>query len=205
VSLLGALTPLGKEARSRLWTRCVLAYTLAGTLSSTLVGALLGSIGSPYIFRPARGLLLYLGSVCAIVLAAREWGWIAFRLPERRCQTEPFWVHRFGFPTASLMWGFHIGLGFATRITFGGFWWLAILIVILGNSRYGALIMSTYWLGRISPIWLAPNWLRQRELDKFMDAMWVNKESSRRLSGASLLWAAVIGAVLARTDIVLAK
>jgi hypothetical protein len=102
-----------------------LAYTLAGSLSSTLVGAALGSVGAWLQLDRFRPPLLLGIALLAFALAAREWGWIKFPLPERKQQTEKVWADEFGFVGASALWGFHIGLTFTTRVTYGGVWALA--------------------------------------------------------------------------------
>src|SRR5258708_22474189 len=87
---------------------------------------------------------LYFVSALSLLFAAREWGWIHFRLPEAKRQSEKAWAHCFGFVMASAMWGFHIGLGFATRVNFGGFWVLAALAVVLASPWYGGALMLLY-------------------------------------------------------------
>jgi hypothetical protein len=134
----------------------------------------------------------------AIALAARELGWITFPLPERRRQTEKVWAHEFGFRMASIMWGMHIGLGFGTSVTFGGFWVLTILAVAMGEPLFGATLMLFYWLGRVLSVWLAPAILRQEsDGSELHAALLTNRFIFRQVSGVSLLWLAGIGIVLA--------
>src|SRR5438309_11330202 len=116
MSLVGALTPLGKVARNQ-WFRSVLAYTLAGSFSALVVGAALGSLWRRGFGRVGSWLVI----LVALTLMAREWGWITVPLPERKRQTQKVWAHEFGFVTASAMWGFDVGLGFGTHLTNGGF------------------------------------------------------------------------------------
>lgn len=199
MSLLGALTPLGKVAGTKaVWWKSVLAYTLAGSLSSALVGTLLGWAGDWLEGSQRRWLPLLVVGVLAFVLAAREWGWISFSLPERRRQTERVWAHEFGFVGASALWGFHIGLAFATRITYGTFWVLATAIIALGNPLYGAFLMSVYWLARTLPVWLAPtlNWSGPDSSQlprEILATGWLYQ----RLSGVALMWSGGIVVLLA--------
>jgi hypothetical protein len=192
MSLLGALTPLGKVAPKK-WFQAALAYTLGGCLSATLVGTSLGALGHQLLKGNSvqRGFCAVF--VFSLLLAAREWGWIHFTLPEWQRQTEKLWLNEFGFLTASAMWGLHIGLGFATRITFGGFWVLIFAVLLFGDPRYGALLIATYWLGRALPVWLAL-WLRSSESDatEVTETVLSGLSTYRQLTGVSLVW---IGAV----------
>src|SRR5712692_6131038 len=109
MSLLGALTPLGKVAGTKkIWLKSALAYTLAGSVSATLVGAVIGSVGAWLQRGQQRWPVLFGVARLAFCLAAREWGWAKFPIPERKLQTEKVWAHEFGFVGASALWGFHI-------------------------------------------------------------------------------------------------
>jgi cytochrome c biogenesis protein CcdA len=189
VSLLGAITPLGKVAHGRkLWLQCALAYIAAGAVSATIVGLSLGQVGHWLGWRWTAA-NLYLVSLLSLVLAAREWGWINFRLPERRTQTEKVWAHQFGFVIASAMWGFHIGLGFATWVTFGGFLALVALAVVLGSPLYGGILMLVYWLGRALPLLLAPSLVSSSSLAVELPTTILRSRSTyRRIAGFVLMW-----------------
>jgi len=146
----------------------------------------------------AAGATFYFISFVALLLAAREWGWIRFPLPELKRQTEKFWAHEFGFVMASAMWGLHIGLGFATRITFGGFWILAAIALALGDPTYGAMLMLTYWLGRALPVWVGPALLMWTS-----DTSMLPEEICRhcsvyhRIAGLTLVWSGGVAVLLA--------
>jgi cytochrome c biogenesis protein CcdA len=200
VSLVGALTPLGKEAHNyKLWFRSVLSYTATGTVSSIIVGAALGIIGRYVIGETIRGPAYYITASIGLILTAREWNILSFNLPERKLQTEKFWVHQFGFVGASLLWGLHIGLGFFTRITYSGFWALVAITLALGDPVFGAALMSAYWLGRVLSIWVAPVLLKPKtNCVELTDAILSHRRVLHRISGAALVWLSVITVLLAR-------
>jgi len=199
MSLLGALTPLGKVAGvRRIWLKSTLAYTLAGALSSTLVGAALGSIGAWLQRGQQRWPVLFVIALLAFGLAAREWGWLKFPIPQRKRQTEKSWAHEFGFVGASALWGFHIGLTFATWINYGGAWALAGVCVGFADPLYGGTLMLTYWLGRTLPVWLAPmlNWSGPDSSQLTADISAVSW-LYHRLAGFGLVWSGAVVAWLA--------
>lgn len=179
----------------KLWFRSVLAYTAAGCVSAALVGAALGAVGG---WLGGGGAALYVTGLLCLSLAAREWGWISFRLPERRRQTEKFWAHEFGFVMASAMWGWHIGLGFATRVTYGGFWALVAVALALGDPFYGAVLMVVYWLGRTLPVWAAPALLASgADAIELPEKILEHRFVYRRITGFALVWSAVVAVLLA--------
>jgi hypothetical protein len=182
----------------KLWLRSVIAYTVAGSVSSILVGMALGATGGWLAGGAAPGLGFYFISFLSLMLAAREFGWINFWLPERKLQTEKFWVHDFGFVMASAMWGLHIGLGFATRVTYGGFWVLVAVALALGDPLFGAVLMLVYWLGRALPVWVTPKMAGAgAEDDDFQETVWDNRPLYNRMVAVALIWSAVITVLLA--------
>src|SRR5579883_832701 len=122
MSLVGALTPLGKAAH-RSWLRAVAAYTVAGCVSSAILGFLVGEIGWWFRARSATFLIVPF----TLILAVRECGWISFKLPEIKRQTQKVWAHEFGFVTAAAMWGLDVGCGVTTYVTYSGFFVLAAI------------------------------------------------------------------------------
>lgn len=188
MSLLGALTPLVKVAHGKkLWFQCVLAYTWAGSVSAATIGVLLGEIGR--WIGGTNTTKLCIVSFVSLLLAAREWGLVRFRLPERKCQTEKVWAHEFGFVMASAMWGFHIGLGFATWITYGGFFVVVAFALVVANPFYGGMLMLLYWFGRALSVWLAPSLLPSPQDAVALPVMILQSSHIyRRLAGFALAW-----------------
>jgi hypothetical protein len=86
------------------------------------------------------------------------------------------------------MWGFHIGLGFATWVTFGGFFALVLLAVIFASPLYGGIIMFVYWLGRALPL-SVPNLLVSVSLPTELPAIILqNRSIYHRVAGLGLMW-----------------
>jgi hypothetical protein len=194
VSLVGALTPLGKVARDwRTWLSAVALYTLAGLGVSAGIGAALGWLGRSLGLAPGRTGVLAASLLLALVLAARELGLVRFRLPERPLQTEKVWIHQFGARGAAFLWGLHLSLGFFTRINYGGFWLLSLLAVGLGDPLLGALLVGGHWLGKTLPVWVAPLVYRDPSDGRELMAVWRSETALyTRLQGVGLLAAAAV-------------
>jgi len=162
------------------------------------MGVGLGIVGQWLGGARAGAATFYFVGLAALVLAAREWGWVRFRLPERRCQTSKDWAHEFGFVMASAMWGAHIGLGFATRVTYGGFWILVAIVLAMGDPAYGVALMVVYWIGRALPVWMAPALLRSSsDAMELPGAILADRTLYHRLVGVTSVWAAGVAVLLA--------
>lgn len=193
MALVGALTPLGKVAHDwKLWGQAVSLYTGTGLLVSAALGAALGALGRWTGLPPVSGAVLAGGVLLAAVLAAREWGWVRFRLPERRLQTEKVWMHQFGARGAATLWGLHLSLTFFTRINYGGLWLLVLLAVGLADPWLGAAMLAAHWIGRALPVWTAP-WLMDNpnESDELLTVWSRQGAFYRRLQALALTLAAL--------------
>jgi hypothetical protein len=155
-AIASTLTPVAKTSPRRFWLSAVLAYTLGGLASSIALGSVLGwSGGWLRQLTDSKAMLLACG-LAATVLAAREAKLISFPLPQRRRETEGRWPFRVGIIRGAALWGLHIGLGYRTWVNYGGFFSLNMVILSHGGPVYGALLMSSYWLGRALSAWVAP-------------------------------------------------
>jgi len=155
VAHVGGLTPLWHGASRRTWLKAVISYTVAGVMSASLVGGFFGVVGQ---ILPRSGSLLdpiVLGTFC-LVLLFREAGILRIPLPEMRRQTRWKWFPKLPAHANSTMWGFDVGLGFVTWISFSGIWLVMLVAIGSGNPVYGALVFCLYWLGRAAPHWIDP-------------------------------------------------
>jgi cytochrome c biogenesis protein CcdA len=93
------------------------------------------------------------------------------------------------------MWGMHIGLGFATRVTHGGFWALVAVALAIGDPVYGALLMLVYWLGRALPVWVAPRLLESTS--DSIGAIFDPHSVYHRMAGFGLVWSGGVAVLFA--------
>src|SRR2546430_12944887 len=85
MSLIGALTPLGKVARNgRTWVSAVALYTLAGLVTSAGGGAGIGELGRLLGLGRAPAVVLAAGLAAAPALGARALRVLRFPPPGRR-------------------------------------------------------------------------------------------------------------------------
>ena len=156
LSHFGALTPRGKLAgqRSR-WLTSVMVYVVAGALSSAAVGAGLAALGGLVVPRGVDTAALALVLLLAAVAAASELRLIRWRLPQPNLQTRREWgMLRSPIPEA--LWGFSLGLTFATVFTFSGTWLVLAVAFAVGEPVFGAMVLLTHWFGRAAPILVGP-------------------------------------------------
>lgn len=156
ISHFGALTPCSKLPGQRgRWLSNTVAYVVAGALSSMAVGASLAALGE--LLLPSRLRTAALASILVLagVAAASELRLTRWRVPQPNLQTRREW----GLlrpPIPAIMWGFSLGLTFATVFTFAGTWLVLALPIAVGEPLFGATILLAHWLGRAAPILVGP-------------------------------------------------
>jgi hypothetical protein len=138
------------------WVVTGAAYTAAGAATSALIGASLALLGGLMIPESLTTISVVVVLVLALIGIARDLGLTAFRLPRVRRQTQEVWGKYFTRPTAATLWGLDLGLTFTTRFAFSGISLLAVLPMAVGDPAFGAALLTTFWAGRATPVWIAP-------------------------------------------------
>lgn len=153
MSHIGMIAPL-QSVNKALWFRCCLSYSFWGLLTAYLMGLAFAGIGSLFNLWSS---IYFLGFSCVtcLLLVLREWGIVRFATPQCDRQTLKGWAHTFGMVTGAGMWGAHIGLGITTVITYGGLYCILLAAFGLGLG-VGEWMLVTFWLGRITLLWLTP-------------------------------------------------
>jgi len=172
----------------------VASATIAGAVSSGATGYALAVLGDIVVPTAGRAVALSLAAVSATVLAFNEFGALAFDTIGVRRQTSKLWIHKYGFTLAAALWGLHIGLGFTTRVTYGGYWALLAIVFAIGDARVGIAVMTAYWLGRALPLWLMPLLVPSATVSVNLGAV---SDIRRRMVGVGLVVCAVAAVVLA--------
>jgi hypothetical protein len=189
------ITPLGKGRRKRQWFYAATIYTIGGGLGASAFGCLAGLVGRyvrTYIPLPLSSGLWCLA---ALLLSARDGGLIRLQLPQRTCQAQYQWFHRFDYASALAMWGFQIGVGFATFIQFSGFYFMTLVVVLRGGPVFGLLMTLAYWFGRALPVWLAPSLTEQWPMN-VITRSGTSTTMFRVMSCAGLACCAVVSALI---------
>lgn len=194
MSLVGALTPLGKVAGGkRQWLIDVSVYTFAGTITSTFVGATLGWLGNVSLPRGLNAAGLVISLAVAIIAIAREINWISFPLPQCSRQTRDIWARIFPSTVAAALWGVDLGLILTTYFTFAGIWLLVVIAFLTGEPSLGAALFATYWLGRAVSVWIAPLLMPDASTTpRLLDGIFGQFQLFRQIHVVALLWSVFV-------------
>jgi len=169
------------------------AYTLAGGLSSALVGMIIGWLGDLLLSEGVSRYGIFPAIVVAGVAIARETGWIAIPLPQVRRQTKDFWAKVFPDTVAAALWGFDLGMVFTTWLTFSGIWILFVVVTLIGEPVFGAVLFVWYWLGRALSVWIAPLLMENANATpELMDGISEHYMLFQRIHVLGLVWSVLV-------------
>jgi hypothetical protein len=134
------------DRRGNYWTTVALHALAAGAAAAAL-GALLGAagfaLGAPW---GAAGLVAV--AVAAALYAARAAVGLPVPIPDRHRQVPDWWRSFFSAPTAAVLYGLGLGVGFLTFLTFGTFVAVAVAALATGDPLLGAVLCAPFGLAR---------------------------------------------------------
>jgi len=133
-----------KRSRYRL---ALSLHAVAATLSAALVGAAAGAIGM--LLGAPWGTGGYIAiAVAAVLYAFRELSGVPVPVPDRHQQV-PLWWRTFYSPrVAGVLYGFGIGVGYLTYLSFGTYFVVTIAALTTGDVLTGAVLTAPFGLGR---------------------------------------------------------
>lgn len=141
--MVETIAPVVHGGRNKKYWRALSLHILGATLSGALFGALLalaGEIfGAPW---GAAGLVAV--ALTAGLYAARELLGAPIPLPDLDRQVPDWWRTFYSPNVAALLYGFGLGVGFFTFLTFGTYAAVATGAFVSGNVALGALLMGVF-------------------------------------------------------------
>ncbi|HYH27514.1 MAG TPA: MauE/DoxX family redox-associated membrane protein, partial [Actinomycetota bacterium] len=141
------ITPVGHGGRRGRWLGSVLLRTLGATIAAAAFGAALGLAGrvtgAPW---GATGVVAAIA--IGVVYAARELTGLPVPIPDRRAQVPQWWREQFGVRTASLLYGFGLGIGFLTYLRHGTLVAVSAVALAIGDPLTGILLIAPFGFAR---------------------------------------------------------
>jgi hypothetical protein len=143
------------EKRSR-YRLALLLHILAATASAAAVGLAAGTVG--YLLGAPWGTGgLVAVAVAATLYAFRELGGLPIPVPDRHKQVPLWWRTFYSPPVAGMLYGFGIGIGYLTYLSFGTYFVVSIAAAATGDPFVGAALTAPFGLGRGLSVLIA-NW-----------------------------------------------
>ncbi|HEY7873875.1 MAG TPA: hypothetical protein VIG64_02015 [Actinomycetota bacterium] len=145
--MVTTIDPVVHGGRTRTYVAAIVLHVLGATAAATAFGAALGGLGAvtgaPW---GAAGLRIVV--VVAALYLLREAAGVPVPLPDRKRQVPEWWRTFYSAPVTALLYGFGLGIGFMTFLTFGTFVAVAVVALASGDVAAGALVCGPFGLAR---------------------------------------------------------
>ncbi|MEP6477231.1 MAG: MauE/DoxX family redox-associated membrane protein [Actinomycetota bacterium] len=150
--MVETISPVGYGDNRARWLAAVGLHAIGTTAAAAAFGAVLGSVGA-LTGPPAGAAGGALVGLVATAYAGREALGLPVPVPAARRQVPDWWRSFFAWPTAALLYGAGLGIGFLTFLSNGGLVVVAVAAVVSGRPLTGALLLGSFGLARgLSPL-----------------------------------------------------
>jgi len=134
------------EKRSR-YRAALFLHVVAATASAAGVGAVAGGIG--WLLGAPWGTGGFIAvAIAAGVYAFRELSGVPIPVPDRHKQVPLWWRTFYSAPVAGMLYGFGIGVGYLTYLSFGTYFVVTIAAATSGDVLLGAALTAPFGFGR---------------------------------------------------------
>jgi hypothetical protein len=141
------------DRRSRYFISLAL-HALGATLAAALVGTVAGTLGMIAGAPWGTGSLVAV-AVAALVYSLREVLGLPIPVPDRHRQVPLWWRSFYSPPVTAVLYGFGLGIGYLTYLSFGTYFVVTIAAFASGSPLIGAALCAPFGLARAVSVVLA--------------------------------------------------
>ena len=151
VDTIGAVVHGQSKRRS---ASVIVLHFLGAVITASMLGAVLGALGALLGAPWGRSGIALVAGV-AVLYLVREMFDAPIPIPEWRRQVPSWWRDFYSPPTAALLFGAGLGVGFLTFLTFGTFVAVAFAAVAGGDPLLGAALCAPFGAARAVAVAIA--------------------------------------------------
>lgn len=154
----------------RSWALVSATYALGSVLGGAITGFAVGLTGSALsIFHLSSQLTRVAFGLLAGASVIRDVRFPMSTLPALHRQVPERWRGSLPLPIATFLYGFQLGLGWATHAYFATYYVLLGFVLMTGNAASGAFLVALYGFGRASVVLMFPP--ESEDLDHRLERM----------------------------------
>jgi len=187
--MVETITPVVHGGKRGSYALSIFSHTLGATVAAAAFGAVLGGLGSLLDAPWEQAGLVALVVVAALYFVREAFGF-PMPVPDRHKQVPEWWRTFYSPPVASLLYGFGLGIGFFTFLTFGTYVAVTAGALVSGDVWQGILICAPFGLARGLSVLVGAMGRGASPLDDLADTPWP------RVANAVALGAIVLAAAL---------
>ena len=152
--MVETITPVVHGGRRSHYLRSLALHAVGATLAAALVGTIAGTIGMVAGAPWGTGGLIAV-AVAALVYSLREVLGLPVPVPDRHRQVPLWWRSFYSPPVTAVLYGFGLGIGYLTYLSFGTYFVVTIAAFLSGSPLIGAALCAPFGLTRAVSVVLA--------------------------------------------------
>jgi hypothetical protein len=145
--MVETITPVVHGGKRSRYLTSIAFHALGATLAAGLVGLLAGALGA-LVGAPWGTVGWIVVASLAIVYALREVFRLPIPVPDRHQQVPLWWRSFYSPPVTAVLYGFGLGIGYLTYLTYGTYFVVTIGALVTGNPLLGAALCAPFGLAR---------------------------------------------------------
>ena len=152
--MVETITPVVHEGKRSRYVTSLVLHALGATVAASLVGLLAGTLGALLGAPWGTAGWIAIGAV-ALVYALREALHLPIPVPDRHQQVPLWWRSFYSPPVTAVLYGFGLGVGYLTYLSFGTYFVVTIAAFVSGSPLIGMALCAPFGLARALSVLLA--------------------------------------------------
>ena len=152
--MVETITPVVHGGRRSRYLVSLTLHALGATVAAALVGLLAGGLGA-LLGAPWGQIGWIVVGAFALVYALRELLGLPIPVPDRHQQVPIWWRSFYSPPVTAVLYGFGLGIGYLTYLSFGTYFVVTIAAFASGSPLIGAALCAPFGLARALSVILA--------------------------------------------------
>jgi cytochrome c biogenesis protein CcdA len=152
--MVETIAPVVYEGKKSRYLTAVALFATGAVIAAALVGLLAGALGTvagaPW---DTTGWIVV--AVLALLYALREVFRLPIPVPDRHQQVPLWWRSFYSQRVTAVLYGFGLGLGYLTYLSYGTYFVVTIAALVSGNPLIGMALCAPFGLGRALSVLLA--------------------------------------------------
>lgn len=157
--MVGTMAPIvyrSTQGRKQRWLLVIGLYTLGALIGGVLLGFGLSVLGALFFmdYNVRHTVYSTVTGVGSLLYASHELGLLQLPYPQVRRQVPDRWRYRFHPGITAVLFGFLLGLAYATYIPVSTVYIITLAATLRGEITFGIIAFVLFALGRAALLWL---------------------------------------------------
>ena len=193
--MVETIAPVVYEGKRSRYLTAVAFFAFGAVVAAGLVGLIAGTVGM-LVGAPWGTAGWIVIAVAALIYALREVLKLPIPVPDRHQQVPLWWRSFYSQRVTALLYGFGLGLGYLTYLSYGTYFVVTIAAFSWGDPLLGAALCAPFGLGRALSVLIANRRLDNEQPSGIDTVDELAQNRAPRLANAFILLIAALAAAI---------